>query len=143
MADVAIAIRTYLLSKSAVTTLVGTRIYSDIVEQNATLPAIAMSKISTRHDHTLSDMAGLAHCRLQFDCYADTATGGRATANSIAETIRATGICAIKGTYTSVDIRGVRLESGQRNEIDYARDDSDDHRYVTSFDLEVDYTETI
>jgi len=143
MADVAVSIRTYLLSKSAVTALVGTRIYSDIVEQAATLPAIAMSKISTRHEHVLSDLAGIAHCRIQFDCYADAATGGRAKANDIAEAIRATGICAIKGSYTSVDIRGVRLEQGQRNEIDYARDDSDDHRYVTSFDLEIDYTETV
>lgn len=143
MADVAVSIRTYLLSKSAVTALVGTRIYSDIVEQNATLPAIAMSKISTSHEHDLSNLSGVAHCRMQFDCYADAATGGRAMANDIAETIRATGIAAIKGTYTSVDIRGVRLDSGQRNEIDYANDNSDDHRYVTSFDLMIDFTETI
>lgn len=142
MSDVAIAIRAYLLTKSAVTDLVGERIYSDMIAQGATLPAIAFSKTSTDHEHTLSNLAGLAHTRLQFDCYADLATGGRAMANAIAEAIRETGIVAIKGVYTGVDIRGVRLEQGHRNEIDYANDSSDDHRYVTSFDLMVDYLES-
>jgi predicted aminopeptidase len=139
MADVAASIRAYLLTKTAVTDLVSTRIYTDIVPQGATLPAIAYSKISTTPDHTLGNLAGVSHCRMQFDCYATT----RAAANDIAEAIRATGICAIRGTYTDVFICGVQLESGQRNEVDYAQDGSDDHRYVTSFDLMVHYTETI
>ena len=143
MADVAIAIRTWLLTKTAVTDLVGTRIYTDIVEQGATLPAIAMSKTFTTHEHTLSNLAGLAHCRIQFDCFADAAAGGRIAANDVAEAIRATGIVALRGLQSSVFIAGVRLEDGQRYALDYARDDSDDHRYLTSFDLMIDYTETI
>jgi len=139
MADVSEAVRLFMLSKSAITDFVGQRIYADIIPQRATLPAIAMSKISTRHDHTLSNFAGLAHCRLQFDCYATT----RAVANSVAEALRVSGIVGTKGETFGCNIRGARMESGQRNEIDYSREDSDDHRYVTSFDLEVDYSEDI
>lgn len=141
MADVATALRTFLLTKTAITDLIGTRIYTDLVEQSATLPAVAFSKLSTAHEHELAGIGGLAHCRFQFDCYTDAATGGRATANAIASAIYLSGITAIKGIYTSVDIRGARLEEGQRNEIEYAKDNSDDHRYVTSFDLMVDYLE--
>ncbi len=138
MADLAISIRTYLLTKTAITDLVGQRIYTDILPQSATLPAITMSKISTRHEHQLSDFGGLAHTRLQFECFAAT----RATANSIAEAIRSCGIITQKGTLTSVDIRGVRVEDGQRNYVDYPTDGSDEHRYVTTLDLVFDYTET-
>ncbi len=139
MADVAIAIRTYLLTKSTVTDIVGQRIYADMLPQNPTLPAVTFSKVSTSHDHTISNLAGLAHCRLQFDCYATT----RTTANEICEVIRKCGVITQKGTLSGVDVRGVRLEDGQRNFVEYTRDDSDDHRYVTNFDLAIDYAEDI
>lgn len=137
MADVSEAVRLFMLSKSAITDLIGSRIYADNVPQNATLPAVAFSKIATRHDYTLSNFAGMAHCRLQFDCYATT----RAVANEIAELLRTSGIVGTKGMTFGCNIRGARVESGQRNEIDYSREDSDDHRYVTSLDFEIDYKE--
>ena len=139
MADVVESVRTYLLADATIEGLIDDRIYPDIVEQNATLPAVAVSKTSTTHDHTLSNLAGLAHVRLSFDCYADS----RNVANQVAEAIRASGIVAVKGVTNGTDIRGVRIEEGQRNEIEYSNEASDDHRYVTSMDIMVDYTETI
>ena len=138
MADLAVAVRAYLLTKTAVTDIVGQRIYTDILPQSATLPAITLSKISTRHEHQLSDFGGLAHTRMQFECFATT----RLVANSMAEAIRACGIITQKGTTSSVDIRGVRVDDGQRNYVDYPTDGSDEHRYVTTIDLIFDYTET-
>lgn len=138
MADLAISIRTFLLGKTAITDLVSQRIYTDILPQSATLPAITMSKISTSHDHELSDFAGLVHTRLQFECFAAT----RQVANNIAEAIRSSGIITQKGTLTGVDIRGVRVVDGQRNYVDFPTDGSDEHRYVTSLDLMIDYSET-
>lgn len=143
MADIAVAVRTYLLADATITTLIGTRMWSDLLPQDAELPAVEFSKISTRHDMVLGGPAGLAHCRLQFDCKADRAAGGRLKANEIAEAIRDSGILGYRGVVGGVDIRGARPEDGQRNSIDYANDDSDDHVYVTSFDLEVDYLESI
>ena len=139
MADVAESVRAYLVANVGVAALIGTRMRPDVISQSETLPAVAMSKISTRHDHTLSRFAGLAHCRIQFDCYSDTRSG----ADAVAEAIRASGLIGVKGVTHGTDIRGVRMEDGQRNEIEYSSEASDDHRYVTTFDLEVDYTESI
>jgi len=139
MTEVTEAIRLFMLSKSAITDLIGSRIYADITPQSATLPAVAVSKISTRHDYTLSTFAGLAHSRLQFDCYAST----RSVSNEIAEQLRISGIVGTKGVTFGCNVRGARVESGQRNEIDYSQENSDDHRYVTSLDFEIDYSEDI
>lgn len=139
MADVATGVRLYLLSNGTVENLVGNRIFTDVLQQGAELPAVVVNKISTRHEHELSGFAGNASCRLQFDCYGDT----RDDANDTAEAIRTSGIVSFKGTTNGVDIRGARMEEGARYDIDEARDGRDDHRYITSFDLVVDYTETI
>lgn len=138
MADVAIAIRTFLLGKSAITDIVSQRIYTDVLPQSATLPAITMRKVSTTHDHQLGDLAGLAHTRLTFDCYAST----RKVANQIAEAIRQSGIMTQKGTLTGVDVRGVRIDTGQENFVDFPSDGHDDYRYITSIDFVIDFTET-
>lgn len=138
MADLAVAVRTYLLGIGAVTDIVGQRLYTDILPQNAKLPALTLSKISGRHEHQLSDFAGLAHTRMQFECFATT----RLVANSIAEAIRSSGLIPFKGVTSNVDIRGVRVDDGERNYVDYPTDGSDEHRYVTTIDLMFDYTET-
>jgi hypothetical protein len=63
-------------------------------------------------------------------------------ANSIAESIRSSGIITRKGSTNGVDIRGVRIEEGMSYKDDAATDGSDEQRYVTVFDLVVDYLET-
>jgi hypothetical protein len=137
MSDVAIALRGWLLSRPALTSVIGQRLYTDILPQNPVLPAVTFSKIYTSHDHTLSNLSGVAHTRFQFDCYATT----RAAANQIAEIIRSTGIVSRRGMTGGVEFLGVRMEEGQRNFVDYTREDSDDHRYVTNFDLVIDFAE--
>lgn len=139
MADIAIGVRGYLLGKTAITDLVGQRIYTDALPQSATLPAIVMSKLYTQHDHELSDLAGLAHSRLQFECYAST----RLVSNAVAEAIRACGVVAFKGSTNGVDIRGVRVEEGMSYQDDPPTDGSDERRYVSVIDLTIDFTETI
>jgi hypothetical protein len=139
VADISTAVRQYLIANSGVSALIGTRIYTHLLKQDATLPAVVMNKISTQHHHTLSNFSGNASVRLQFDCYGATAD----SANDVAEAIRTSGIVGLKGVTNSVDIRGARMEEGERYEVDPARDGSDEHRYITSFDLMVDYTETI
>lgn len=138
MADVAIALRGYLLSKSAVTQLIGQRIYTDQLEQGATMPAVVMNKLFTVHDHALSDKAGLAHARIQFECYATT----RQVANSVADAMHTSGIMTFKGVTGSVDIRGARVEEGMSYKTDPPTDGSDESRYVSVVDLTIDYTET-
>ena len=139
MADVIQSLRDYLLASTAIKNLVGQRISTDMFKQGEKIPCIVMTRIYTSHEHTLSNLAGLAHARIQFDCIAST----RATANLIAETIRKTGIIAFKGDMHGTDVRGVRLEEGQRYYTDTPNDGSDAYRYAVNFDLMVDYTEEV
>lgn len=133
MADVQAAIRTYLLTKTAITDLISQRLYTDALPQGATLPAATMYKVSETHDHALDGLVGMVATRLQFDCFAST----RATANAIADAIMYCGIDTLKGVTNSVNIRSVMVEDGQRNYTDGDTSAGDAQRYVTNFDLMV------
>lgn len=137
MADVVSAVRTYILSKTAVTDLIGQRLYLDRLPQGATLPAATIFKISERDTHGISDRAGFVHCRLQISCHSTS----RLTTEALADAIRSSGLCAQKGTVNSVVVHGVTVEDGKRNYVLDARDGSDDHEYVTDFDFMVSYSE--
>ena len=91
----------------------------------------------TRHEHQLSSFAGLAHVRMSVFVYADDPDAGF----HAAEAIRTCGIVGTKGVVHGVDIRGARVEDGLREDVEFSREDSDDHRYVASFDFEIDYLE--
>ena len=66
-------IRTYLLSKSSITSLIGTRVYPDYIPQkNSTYPAIVYQVISDTPDHTLAGAALHTGTRVQLDVYAET-----------------------------------------------------------------------
>ena len=137
MADVVSAVRTYLLSQSAVNSLIGQRMYLDVLPQRATLPAATIAKVSESHDHTISNRSGFVQTRLQIECHSSS----RLTSNSLAETIYKSGIAAVKGVTNSINIRGVTVDDGQRNGVIPDADGGDDHQYVTQFDLMVSYQE--
>lgn len=137
MANISRAFRQYLLDQAAVTDLVGNRIYRSVLPQSAELPAVTFAPGYTRHEHTLSNFAGLAHVRMSVFVYADDPDAGF----DIAEAIRTCGIVGTKGVVHGVDIRGARVEDGLREDIEFSQEDSDDHRYVASFDFEIDYLE--
>jgi hypothetical protein len=137
MADVGAAIRQYIVGRSAVSALISTRMFPDALPQNATMPAITYSKISTTHQHTISRLAGLASCRIQFDCFALT----RSASNTIAQTIQQCGVIPLRGLTNGVDIRGVELVDGETTFMEPPTDGSQELRYVNSFDLMVHYQE--
>ena len=137
MADVLAATRTYLINNADVANLVASRVFVDIIPQAATLPAIALYKISETHPHKVGDRLGIVQTRITLACYSET----RAEANSIAETCYQSGLCAYRGVTGGVQFLGVTVDSGQQNYIEYAEDGSDDHRYVTEIDFLVSYKE--
>ena len=67
MADVGKAIRTRLLSVSAVTDLVSTRIYPLTLPQGVTMPAVRYQRVSGNSDPHVRGTTGAATARLQFD----------------------------------------------------------------------------
>lgn len=137
MADVLGAVRTYLLSRASVTSVIGQRMYFQRRPQKSLLPAATIARVAETHDHLLSDRSGFVKTRLQIECFSNQQT----TTEALATAIYQSGIAAVKGTTNGIDIRGVVVEDGRR---DYTLDDpngGDDHTYVTQFDLEVSYKE--
>lgn len=137
MADVIEAVRTYLLSQSSVTDVIGQRMYLDRLKQNATLPAATIAIASEIHDHTVSNRSGIVWSRLQIECFSLS----RITSNTLATAIYKSGIAGVKGLTNGVNIRGVDVEDGRRCYTIDDNDGGDDHQYVTQFDLRVCYLE--
>lgn len=138
MADVIKAVRQYLLTKTSVTDLVGQRIYQGRLPQTSTtLPAATLRIISETLDNALNELGGLVYTRIQVECYGSTSESSR----TVADAIMWCGIDAIKGTYTSVNIRGVSVEDGRR-EFEDEDSSGDDQRHVTSFDFMVVFART-
>lgn len=137
MADVVSAVRSFLLGRSAVTDVIGQRMYLDVLKQKATLPAATIYKTSEEHDHLISRRSGFVKTRLKIECFSLS----RLTSNALAEAIYKSGIDELKGTSSGVNIRGVVIDDGQRNYTIQDADGGDDHIYVTQFDISVSYQE--
>jgi hypothetical protein len=76
---------TYLLTKSAITDLVGTRIFVDkLPESITTRPSVTAQRISTVHQRHLGGESGIATDRIQVDVWGATS----ATTDAVAEAIR-------------------------------------------------------
>lgn len=86
--DIGNNLRTYLLTKSAITDLLGAagEIYSDVLPQRGqyTLPAIVFSVISGGSGRVLTGSANYGRSRIQVDCWADE----RDDANALGEAVR-------------------------------------------------------
>ncbi len=131
------ALRTKLLSYSAITTLIGQRMYPSALVQNATLPAVVYTKLRTTREHIIGNVTKLSHALYQFDCYATT----KDTADSVSKAIQDSGICAYQGTTASIYFCGTEISSGEYDGDEPPTDGNQEHRYITSFDLEVHYQE--
>src|SRR5690606_27316491 len=102
------------------------------------MPAAVINRLFTTHEHDLHGFAGIAHPRLQVECYAST----RLVANELAEAMRSSGLVGFQGVTGGVDIRGARVEEGMSGKTDPPTDGSDESRYVSVLDFVIDYTET-
>jgi|DEB19_MinimDraft_3_1074340.scaffolds.fasta_scaffold60846_2 hypothetical protein len=135
MADVIKSIRTYLLTKTAITDLVGQRIYASRLpqSQSQTANCIVLRITSETYDHALDGLAGIVATRLAVECYATSGEVSR----SIADAVIWCGIDAIKGTYTNLSIRSVMVEDGRREYEEEDTSGGDSQRHVVTFDFMV------
>jgi hypothetical protein len=131
------AFRTKLLSYSAVSTIVGQRMYPDILVQGCALPAIAYYVISTDREHTLQGVTKAAHARISVDCYATT----RSAASALSKAIRETGIDAFRGVVSGYTFCGVEYVSGDEYFQEPPTDGNQVARYVCTFDVVCHYKE--
>lgn len=138
MADILQSVRSYMLTKTAITSLVGQRIYFVRRPQKSSVPSVTLFKSSEDHNHKLSTRSGIVWTRIQIECFSSLYV----TSAELAEAIYKCGIDSVRGITHGVDIRGVQVEDGRR---DYTLDDQnggDDHIYVSQFDLRICYLES-
>ena len=137
MADVHAAIRGYLAGVSAITTLVGTRIYAVDLPQGVTLPAVTVQVFASEHLHDISGAAGLAFMRVRVTAHDDDLVDANTLADAIREALQGKS-----GTVGSEFIQSVQCEGRVEQRIS-PRDGSDQWRYQTSQSFRIGVTESI
>jgi hypothetical protein len=96
----------YINTISAVTTLVSTRVYPDILPQSPTLPAITYSQVSAVRVRDLTGPAGKSRHRISIHCWATTHAGARAVADALRQ-----GIDGFQGWWQDTFVGSVTLEN--------------------------------
>lgn len=136
MADIGIATRARLIADTAVKAIVVARVYPDRLPQSPTLPACVYHVVSGTDEVHLGGLVGVAHARLQVDCYATT----RAAANALATAVR-NALCAStgRGTWGTVYVCGATPQGGERYDTQSLGDGSDDPQYLTMRDFLISY----
>ena len=143
MATVEGALTTWFLAQGSVSSLITDRIQPHIGTQSQTLPCVTYEFIASREEHNLAGKVDVATSRIQF-----TAWGRNFTeAMAVARALKNSGVDALKGTYSSVDIRGVQVVSGITSDEILIGDgeqaaSSQQYRYFAEFELEVVYRES-
>ena len=134
----------YLLTRSAVTTLIGSgsaaRLWPDVIRQPYSVeqgPCATYQIISTNEEHYLLDRTGFVQSRMQITTTAKT----RKAANETARAIKNCGLTALKGVNGGIDFRGISIEDGIRNYVEPPQDGTQEYRYLAEFDLMVSYLE--
>lgn len=127
--------RTHLLNDSAVSTLVSTRIFPNVIPQNVSMPAIRLSTVtgSTYTTHK-NQLLGKARSVVQIDAYAND----YATAENLAEKIRL-ACHQHKGTWGS--LYATVHKTDERTFEDMPADGSSVARRVVSQDFSIIHNE--
>jgi len=76
-------LRTFLLADAGVTALVVDRVYSDVLTQGATLPAIVLTLVGGVSIYSTTGLSGLASPKVQVDVYAANPAGRHALADLV------------------------------------------------------------
>ncbi len=131
------SIRTYLMGVAAVTAVTN-RMYSDVLGQGATLPAIVYRIVSGEHAHHLKGSANFGETVIQIDCIDDSHTG-RDDADALAEIVRK-NLTSYSGTVGGDKINNI-LASTPRYRYEQPRDGKGIGRFVHSRDYRVFHAE--
>ena len=140
MPDVSQSLRSMLLSDASLVGLVVDRVIPDQLAQSETLPAITYRVISSRHEHTINGpKAGARWTRFTVECFADSRQG----ADTLAETMRLSGILDWTGDAHGVEVLSVEIDSGATHFAEQNTEGSHELRYITSYDFEILHREAV
>lgn len=141
MPDILADLRTYLKTKTAITSLVGTgdaaRIYIHDAKEGATLPFIILEIFEGSSEEHLAAITGIASNRIQVDCYGVTSTA----AYNLAEAVRLAPLQMFRGTMATSSVLNVTSNVSYRRGWDPPVTGSAQKRYWVSRDYIITYTE--
>lgn len=137
--DIGAELRGHLIGITAISDLVGSRVYPDALPQDSALPAIVYHQILEDFETFVSgDLAQLSRAVLQIEAHADT----RLVANSLARLIRdpAVGIIGYRGAWGDATIDTVEIWSGGvRYDTTPPAPGTDSRIYIAATDLKITY----
>ena len=129
----------YLFSVTAITDIVGDRIYPHHLPQGqTTFPVLTFQRISTVHDHTLTEAAGMCQARIQFDCWSK---GSVETAFQLAEAVRQ-ALHGYRGNMEGTSVAFVQLAM-EKDMHEAPSDGSDTWKYRRIQDWLFKFHETV
>lgn len=135
-------IKTYLLTKAAFTSLVGSgssaRIYPGFLPAKTTYPAVAYRRISRNSEQQLSGAAGVDHMRMQFDVFHSDYDSAKSVVAVLRDELDGFG----PGTMGSSNVKAI--QSGSELDLPIAPNDgSDNWLWQIACDYMIHYDESI
>lgn len=132
---------TYLKTKSAVTSKVGTgdnaRIFLEFARQGVALPYVVIQTFEGTSAEHLGGISGVAMNRVQIDAYAAT----ESAAYELAEAIRLAPLQMYRGTFGSAWANGIRSDGSYETGYSVASQGANDQKFWFSRDYFVHYQE--
>lgn len=113
-----------LTNESAITDLVGTRVYPLTLPQNPTYPAMTYQQISKVWGKTHQGAGDMGWPRFQFDCYGTSYSAAKGVANALRQTID-----GFSGTVATVDVCAIFFV----NEVDDFNDEVGVYRVAADY----------
>ena len=138
MPDIGGTVRTIMLADGTVSGLVGTRVYSDVLTQNATTPAITYKVVDTVTNDVLAGIADVSRARIQVDCYGVTRPAANTLADAVRLALHGHEHTATGGQY----VLDITLPSGEVYLVNEPEDGTDKRRFINSQDFMVSYRTT-
>jgi hypothetical protein len=126
VSDMAAACRTYLLTQAGVSSLVGSRVYFDVLPQTVTMPAVVIEMTADDIVRTLTATTTTRRTTLSVHSYADTHTGAVALGDAVE-----TALEFKAGTWGSVTVKRSYVEATV-DLVESPRDGSDAYRRIRS-----------
>lgn len=123
-------LRNYLLGQSTITSMVGQRIYQVKIPQGGALPCVTLSRVSGSRVGILTGVSGLAHPRIQIDCWGTAYD----SVKYLADRLR---LCldGFRGNFSSIQIQGCHLLG------DFDAYDDESEVFHTALDFEIWHVE--
>lgn len=124
-------LRTYLLTKTSVTTLVGVRIYPQVLPKGAVYPAITYARLGGERTRSLEGANGQVMTTVQFSCWSESWDQSEVVAEALRNVLE-----CFQGTFDTTTVQGVFVEPP--NDLDIppvAADDLTVHQVMVQADI--------